>query len=62
MSEERPDTRVRSLVGLVVVVALLSGVWCVMTALRRSAALENCYASGRRDCVTIDGNGAHVNR
>ena len=62
MSEERPDTRMRSLVGLVVVVALFSGVWYVMTALRQSAALENCYASGRRDCVTIDSNGARVNR
>ena len=51
MSEERPDARIRSLVGFVVVVALFSGVWYVMTALRRSAALENCYASGRRDCV-----------
>jgi hypothetical protein len=50
------------LVGLALVAALFAGVWFVMTELRRSAALQNCYASGRRDCVTIDTTGAHANR
>ncbi len=42
--------------------ALFAGGWFVLNELRRSAALQDCYASGRRDCVTIDGTGTHVNR
>lgn len=62
MNDEPPRSRVRFLVGLALAAVLFAGVWFVMTELRRSAALQNCYASGRRDCVTIDSTGAHTNR
>lgn len=42
--------------------ALFGGVWFVVSELHRSAALQDCYASSRRDCVTIDSTGAHANR
>ena len=61
MSEEPSNNRLRSLVGLALDHDRLS-VWFVLNELRRSAALQDCYASGRRDCVTIDGTGTHVNR
>lgn len=61
MSEEPSNNRLRSLVGLALDHDRLSG-WFVLNELRRSAALQDCYASGRRDCVTIDGTGTHVNR
>jgi hypothetical protein len=50
------------MLGLVIFAALFGGVWFVMSELRASARLQECYASGRRDCVTIDGTGAHTNR
>ena len=59
MTAEPPPNRIRSLVGLAIFVALFGGVWFVMNELRESARLQNCYASGRRDCVTIDSTGAH---
>lgn len=61
MTDRQPGSRVRSLAGLVLVAVLFAGVWFVMTELRRSAALQDCFASGRRNCVTIDSNGAHPN-
>ena len=62
MSEEPSNNRLRSLVGLALLAALFAGGWFVLNELRRSAALQDCYASGRRDCVTIDGTGTHVKR
>lgn len=62
MSEEPPASRMRSLVGLALVAALFAGVWFVMSELRKSAALQDCYASGRTNCVTIDSSGAHATR
>ena len=62
MSEGPSSNRLRSLVGLALLAALFVGAWFVLSALRRSAALQDCYASGRRDCVTIDGTGTHVKR
>ena len=62
MTQDPGSSRLRSLVGLALVVALFAGVWFVMTQLRRSAALQGCYASGRTNCVTIDSSGAHPNR
>ena len=62
MTEPPPHARLRSLVGFVLLAALFAGCWFVMSELRQSSRLQDCYASGRRDCVTIDSNGAHVNR
>jgi hypothetical protein len=62
VSEEPPTSRIRSLVGLVLVVALFAAVWFVMSELRKSSALQDCYASGRTNCVTIDSSGAHTTR
>ena len=62
MSEGPSSNRLRSLVGLALLAALFAGGWFVLNELRRSAALQDCYASGRRECVTIDGTGTHVNR
>ncbi len=62
MTQDPGPSRLRSLVGLVLVAALFACVWWVMTQLRRSAALQDCYASGRTNCVTIDSSGAHPNR
>ena len=60
--EPPPSKRLRSLVGLALLAALFAGVWFVMTELRRSAQLQDCYASGRTNCVTIDSTGAHTKR
>ncbi len=57
-----PNRRLRSLVGMALVAALFAGIWFVMTELRRSARLQDCYASGRTNCVTIDSTGSHVTR
>jgi len=62
VNDEPPPNRLRMLAGLAIFVALFGGVWFVMNELRESARLQNCYASGRRDCVTIDSTGAHANR
>lgn len=60
LTEQPPNSRLRSMVGLALLAALFAGVWFVMTELRRSARLQDCYASGRTNCVTIDGTGAHT--
>ena len=62
MTDQPQSARWRSLVVLVLVAALFAGVWFVMAQLRRSAALQDCYASGRTNCVTIDSTGAHPAR
>ncbi len=62
MDDEPSKNRLRPLIGLAILVVAFVGVWFVVNELRRSAALQNCYASGRRDCVTIDSNGMHTNR
>ena len=61
MSDQPPKNHLRSLLGLALAAMVFAGVWFVFDHLRRSAALEDCYASGRRNCVTIDSNGAHMN-
>ena len=62
MDDEPSNNRSRSLIGLAILVAAFAGIWFVVNELRRSAALQDCYSSGRRDCVTIDSNGLHNNR
>lgn len=44
----------RTLVGLGLVVALIVGVLFVMQQLRHAAAIQDCVASGRRNCVPVD--------
>lgn len=44
----------RAVAGLGLVVALVVGVLFVMQQLRHAAAIEDCVASGRRNCVPID--------
>jgi len=62
MEDEPSNNRLRPLIGLAIMVVAFAGIWFVVDQLRRSAALQDCYASGRRDCVTIDSTGLHNNR
>jgi hypothetical protein len=43
----------RAAVILVLIAAMVGGTWFIMRELRRSAALQDCVASGRRDCAPI---------
>ena len=44
----------QTLVGLVVVALLLVAGWWVMNELQRHREIDNCIASGRRDCAPLD--------
>ncbi|MDE3176174.1 MAG: hypothetical protein KGM15_08745 [Pseudomonadota bacterium] len=52
-SEETARWR-QTLVGLVVVVLLLVAGWWVMSDLQHHREIDNCIASGRRDCVPLE--------
>ncbi len=55
LEEEQPSgSPWRTLAGLGLVVALVVGVLFVMQQLRHAAAVQDCVASGRRDCVPVD--------
>jgi hypothetical protein len=43
----------RAVVGLGLIVALIVGVLFVMQQLRHAAAVQDCVASGRTNCVPI---------
>jgi hypothetical protein len=43
----------RAVVGLGLIVVLIMGVLVVMQQLRHAAAIQDCVASGRRDCAPI---------
>ena len=43
-----------ALVALVVVAVLIVAAVLLTQRLRRDAALQDCVAAGRRDCVSID--------
>lgn len=43
----------RAVVGLGLIAVLIVGVLFVMQQLRHAAAIQDCVASGRRDCVPI---------
>jgi hypothetical protein len=47
----------RALVGLVLVVVLIVGVLVVVRQLRNAAAIQDCVASGRRNCAPISSQG-----
>ncbi len=61
-ADEPPGSPWRAVVGLLLVAALFSGVYFVMHELRKSAALQDCFASGRTNCVRIDGTGTATTR
>ena len=52
MNEDPPPWR--ALVGLLVVVALMGGVWHVMHRLQEAGRLQECFASGRTNCAPIE--------
>ena len=54
MTEGHNTSQWRSLFGLLLVVALFAGAWIVLSHLRRSAALQECFASGRTNCLPIN--------
>ena len=47
----------RAVVGLGLIVALIFGVLFVMHQLQHAAAIQDCVASGRRNCVPITSGG-----
>lgn len=52
--ETQGGSRWGALAGLVIVAALIGGVVIVINHLHQSAALQDCVASGRRNCAPID--------
>ncbi len=51
-----PDGRPwQALVGLLAVIVLIAVVFLVMRKLQSVAQLQDCVASGRTNCVTLDG-------
>jgi hypothetical protein len=57
MDEDGQGSRLRTLVGLGLVIVAVLGVLFVVRELRRAAAVEECLASGRRNCVPVATNG-----
>jgi hypothetical protein len=43
----------RAVVGLALIAAIIVGVLFVMQQLQHAAAIQDCVASGRRDCMPI---------
>jgi hypothetical protein len=52
-SNETPHGR-QTLAAVIVVVLLLLGGWWLMSVLQHQREVDNCIASGRRDCVPIE--------
>ena len=44
----------RALIGLVAIVLLVVGVVFIMRRLNEAAKLQDCFASGRTNCVQIE--------
>jgi hypothetical protein len=54
MTEEEPKASPwRAVVGLGLIVVLIVGVLFVMHELQHAAAIQDCVASGRTNCVPI---------
>ena len=51
--EEGTDPR-RALIGLVVIVVLMVGVVFVFRSLHNASQLQDCFASGRTNCMPIE--------
>jgi hypothetical protein len=55
MPEDNPEPNPRrALIGLIALVAAIAVVVFVMDELHRSARLQDCFASGRTNCVPIE--------
>jgi cell division septal protein FtsQ len=50
---DQKGSAVRKLVGLGLILVLVLGSLFVMQQLRHAAAIQDCVASGRRNCVPI---------
>jgi hypothetical protein len=48
----------RAVVSLLLVAALIAGVWFVMHRLRESGRMQDCLASGRTNCAPLDTSAA----
>ena len=51
---QEPQSRRGALLALLAVVVIVAAVLLVMNRLHRSAALEDCLASGRTNCAPIE--------
>lgn len=49
-----PESRRAALIALALMLALVVGVYFLVTALQRNAALEDCLMAGRRNCAPIE--------
>lgn len=49
-----PDPRRPALIALALMLALVVGVYFLVTALQRNAALEDCLMAGPRNCAPIE--------
>ena len=52
--ERNPQTSRQTVAVAIVVAVLLLGGWWLMSVLQHQREVENCIASGRRDCVPIE--------
>jgi hypothetical protein len=50
---DRKGSMLRTLVGLGLILVLILGTLFVMQQLRHAAAIQDCVASGRTNCVPI---------
>ena len=60
---EPPDEEERgrpNIIALVFIVALFAGAYWVFNLLERHREIENCIASGRRDCIEIAPPAVHT--
>jgi hypothetical protein len=51
--DRRPPSRRNAVVAMLVVVALIGGMFLLMKRLHRDAVLQDCIASGRTNCAPI---------
>jgi hypothetical protein len=51
--DEAPRSR-QTLAAVIIVALLFLGGWWLMSVLQHQREVENCIASGRRDCVPIE--------
>lgn len=57
MNEDPPPSPWRALLGLLVIIVLIGGVWFVMQRLKEAGRMQDCLASGRSNCAPIDADG-----
>ncbi len=55
-NDRRERNNLRTMVALCLIVALIAGTVMIMQGLRRSAAMQDCLASGRTNCAPVDTN------